>query len=118
MREVEFKGYWSDIEKKLWRETDWTARDYEELPVESDTFEADAYFYGVGSKETKKITFIKYIRPNPIFPPYYGPVYTTELLEFMKNGSYCYPSYDGRTEGQYDIHDRFDTSELADMLSR
>ena len=117
MREPEFKGYWSDREKKIWEETNWKERDYKELPIEEDTFEADAYFYGIGTSETKKITFVKYIRPNPIYPPYYGPVYTSELLEFMKNGSYCYPCYDGRDEGHYSIHDRFDTGELADKLS-
>ena len=101
MREIEFEGYWSDKEKDLWQKTDWKARNYEELPVEDDTFEAEGYFYGMNFKKTMKITFVKYIRPNPIFPPYYGPVYTTELLEFMKNGSYCYPCFDGRTEGQY-----------------
>lgn len=116
--EIEFKDHWSNIERKIWKETDWKTRNYVELPIEDDTFEADAYFYGIDTKETKRITFVKYIRSNPIFPPYYGPIYTAELLEFMKNGSYCYPSYDGRTEGQYDIHDRFDTDELTDMLSR
>lgn len=120
MREPEFKGYWSEHDKEIWQKTDWQARDYEELPVyEDETFEALASFYGVGVKPiAKKITFVKYIRPNPIFPPYYGPVYTVELLEFMKEGHYCYPCYNGNTWGRYDIHDRFDTGELADMLSR
>ena len=115
--EIEFKGHWSDRERKIWKEIDWKTRNYEELPIEDDTFEGIGYFFTKASKEEKKITFVKYIRPNPIYPPYYGSVYTAELLEFMKNGSYCYPCYDGRDEGHYSIHDRFDTGELADKLS-
>jgi len=119
MIEIEFKGYWTDRDKEIWQNTDWAARNYEELPVEEDEiFEADGYFYNMKGVITKKIRFVKYIRPNPIFSPYYGPIYNAELLEFMRNGSYCYPSYDGRTFGQYDIHDRFDCGELADILSR
>ena len=116
-REPEFKGYWSDKEKQIWQNTNWQERNYEELPIEDDTFEGTGYFYSMTGKLTKKITFVKYIRSNPIYSPYYAPIYTAELKEYMKAGSYCYPCYDGRTEGQYDIHDRFDTSELADHLS-
>ena len=58
MWKPEFEGYWSDREKKIWEETNWKERDYKELPIEDDTFEADAYFYGIGTSETKKITFI------------------------------------------------------------
>lgn len=119
MFEREFGGYWSDRDKEIYELTNWKARDFKELLIENDTFTANAYFYGIGQKPIiKQITFVKYIRANSIFPPYYGPKYDSELLEFMKNGSYCYPCYDGRTEGNYHIHDRFETSELADKLSR
>lgn len=115
---IEFEGYWSDRDKQIWLNTDWKARNYEELAVEDCTFDGYGYFYSLQGKVEKKITFVKYIRPNPIFPPYYGPVYDSELLEFMKNGSYCYPSYDGRDVGPYSVHDRFEDNELADRLSR
>ena len=116
--DMEFKGYWSDRDKDIWQKTDWRSRDYNELPVEEETFEGIGYFYGVNGNETRKMTFIKYIRPNPIYPPYYGPVYTSDLLEFMKKGHYCYPMYDGNDEGHYEIHDRFEDSNTADILSR
>ncbi len=118
MYTIEFEGYWTDREKSLWNQTDWAKRNYEEFPVEDDTIEGFGYFYSIDGMVKKPLTFIKYIRPNPIFPPYYGPVYNSELLEFMKDGGYCYPMYDGRTYGHYDIHDRFESSELSDMLSR
>lgn len=119
MWEPEFKGYWTEKDKEIWQSINWSERDYKEFPVEDEEMpELEAVFYGIGTKETKKVTFVKYIRPNPIFPPYYGPVYNAELLEFMKEGGYCYPCYDGRTWGHYDIHDRFDTGELAERLSR
>lgn len=117
--ELEFKGYWSPEDKELWLNTNWSERNYEELPVEGDEISEYGYFYS--SKKgciLKPVTFIKYIRSNPIYPPYYGPKYTSELLEYMKEGNYCYPCYDGRQFGNYDKHDRFDDEELADMLSR
>ena len=118
MREYEFEGYWSERDKELWEKTDWKARDYKELPVEEDTFLGSGYFYSNSGIKARTMEFIKYIRPNPIFPPYYGPIYTSEVLEYMKNGGYVYPMYDGRQEGNYDIHDRFETQELYDILSR
>ena len=116
--EMEFKGYWSDHDRELWENTNWKERNYEELPVEQDTFTSIGYFYSMNGKTTRPVTFVKYIRANPIYPPYYGPIYTTDLLDFMHEGHYCYPCFDGRTEGNYDIHDRFEDNELADILSR
>lgn len=109
--DIEYKGYWSDKDKEIWVSTDWKARDYNDLPIEEDTFEDVGHFYGPSGEQEKRITFIKYIRANPIYPPFYGPVYTSELLEFMKQGGYCYPMYDGKTVGSYDVHDRFDSDE-------
>ena len=117
-RPIEFNGYWSTKEKELWLKTDWKKRNYEELMIEDDQFEDLAYFYDFNSKIEKRIIFVKYIRPNPVFSPYYGPLYTSELKEFMKEGSYCIPSYDGHMKGQYKVHNRFDSNELSDRLSR
>lgn len=114
----EFKGYWSDRDKSIWEGINWAERDYKDFPVEEDTFEGTGTFYSVNGTESKKITFVKYLRANPIYPPYYGPIYTADLLDFMKKGHYCYPMYDGNTEGHYDIHDRFEDSNTADILSR
>lgn len=120
MRDPEFSGYWSEHDKELWQSIDWKARNYEEYPVEDsqDPINGIGYFYTMKGTLQKPVRFIKYLRPNPIYPPYYGPIYDSELLEFMKQGGFCYPCYDGRKEGPYDIHDRFESSDLADMLSR
>jgi hypothetical protein len=116
---IEFEGYWSDKDKEIWMKTDWGARNFEELAVEDEEpINRTGYFYTMEGCVKRPIKFIKYIRPNPIFGPYYGPVYDSELLEFMKNGSYCYPCYDGRMEGPYKLMDRFENNELADRLSR
>lgn len=113
--EPEFKGYWSERDKEIWQNTDWKARDYEELPVE-DEIVRDAYFYSMEGTIKKPIIFVKYIRPNPIFDPYYGPVMNAELKEFVR-GRYVGAMYDGRSEGKYHIHDRFETQELYNRLS-
>lgn len=114
---IEFKGYWSTRDKEIWENTNWKERNYEELPIEDDTFESLGYFYSENGTQIKKLTFIKYIRPNPIYPPYYGPLYNSELKEFMKEGNYCYPMYDGNLENNYQVHDRFETNEVSDILS-
>jgi len=103
-REPEFSGYWSDKDKEIWENTDWKARNYEDLPVEdtADPIASTGYFYSQHGSFTKPIVFVKYIRANSIFPPYYRPVYDTELKDFMKKGSFCYPCYDGRKEGNCD----------------
>lgn len=120
MKEIEFEGYWSDKDKEIWQQTDWKSRNYDELPVEDmqDPINGIGYFYTPKGSFTKPVRFIKYIRANPIYPPYFGPIYDTELIEFMKQNNFCYPMYDGRKEGPYDIHDRFETSEISDRLSR
>ena len=119
MRELEFSGYWSERDKQLWQQTDWKSRDWEELPVEDDTFDSVGYFYSLQKGCIQHpVTFIKYIRANTIFPPYYGPIYTSELLKFMEEGNYYRATYDGHQAGNYDIHDRFETGELYDRLSR
>lgn len=117
--EIEFKGYWSDRDKTIWQETNWRDRDYEELPVEDETFEGFASIYSLKDEVEKfKVTFQKFIRPNPIYPPYYRPVYDSKLKEFMKEHDLVSAMYNGNREGNYPIHDRFDTYELYDMLSR
>ena len=118
MREHEFKGYWSEKEKEIWEKTNWQERDYKELPVEEDTFLGSGYFYSNEGVKQVTMEFVKYIRPNPIYPPYYGPIYNNEIIEYIQEGGYIKtPMYDGRQEGNYDIHDRFETQELYNRLS-
>lgn len=120
MNEPTFEGYWSDRDKELWKRIDWKARNYEDFPLDevSDSINGLGYFYSNGGFIIKPVKFVKYLRANPIYQPYFGPIYNSELLEFMKTENFCYPCYDGRKEGPYDIHDRFETSDIADRLSR
>lgn len=94
---------------ELWKSIDWQARDYEEYPIPEDNFVGKIYLYGNGNK-TENVEFCKYLRSNPIYPPYYGPV--DEI------SGYAGPMYDGHKYNGYDIHDRYESWELYDMLSR
>lgn len=95
---------------ELWKSIDWKARDYEEYPIPEDNFVGKIYLYGNGNK-TENVEFCKYLSSNPIYPPYYGPV-------DKRVRGYVGPMYDGRTYNGYDIHDRYETQEVYDMLSR
>lgn len=115
---IEFEGYWSERDKEIWNRTDWKARNYEDVPVEDDVIDGTAYIYGLDKEVKINLKFQKYIRSNPIYSPYYGPVYTPEFRKYKNENHLCSPCYDGRKEGPYQIHDRFESSQLADALSR
>lgn len=117
--DIKFEGYWSDKDKKLWKSIDWKANNYKDYPVEDEEpVNGIGYFYTANEVLRKPIKLIKYIRANPIFGPYYGPAYTSEILDFMKLNSFCYPMYDGRMKDSYKVFDRFENTNLADALSR
>jgi len=98
-----------DIEKH--KEIDWAARNYEEFEDDSEEFIAPVVAYGVSDNPIeKKVIMHKFIRANPIYPPYYKAV---EVPFENVVG----PMYDGNTRGEYDIHDRYETQELYDRLS-
>lgn len=116
---AEFSGYWSSKDKELWKQIDWKSRNYEDYPLDvSEYITGPGTFYTVDQQFTKIIKFTKYIRANPIYPPYYGPVYDSELLKLMEEYKLCYACYDGNYEGPYTIHDRFESTDIADILSR
>lgn len=121
-REVEFKGLWSEREKQLWKETNWEERDYEDLPIEDDTFLGTGYFYSNKGVNQAQVEFVKYIVANPIYPPYYGPIYSSSLLTIMEEGfdgeSYLRAMFDGHTHNDCKVHDRFETQEVYDALSK
>lgn len=118
MNEIEFKGYWSELDKKIWLETDWKSRDYEDLEVEGTEINSNAFFYTENNAEIHNIQFIKCIRANSTFPPYYKPVYNKELLDILENNKCMRHSmYDGRNYENYHIHDRFETQEIYNLLS-
>lgn len=95
---------------ELWKSIDWKARNYEEYPVEDDNFVGKITIYGEGRPRTETMEFCKYLRSNPIYPPYYGPVEDVR--------GYVGPMYDGNKYNGYDVHDRFETQATYDMLSR
>lgn len=113
----EFKGTWSEEEKKLWESIDWEARDYEEYPVESDTIQGRVRFVGTdyGWVPAK---FVKYIRPNPIYDPYYAPVEEGKVKQILDQGGIVGPMYDGDSKNGYQIHNRYETAEVYEMLSK
>ena len=119
MYEPNFKGHWSALDKKIWEETNWQERDYEDLPIEDDTIMSIADFYGNNTQEKHLIWFVKCIRANEIYAPYYKPVMNKELEEILEKGNYIRSSmYDGHNFGEYPIHDRFESQEVYDRLSR
>lgn len=115
--DVNFRGgYWSQADKELWCSINWQERNYEDYPIEKDTINGKAYFYSNGRCDEKPVTFIRVLRSNPIYPPYYKPIMTRELREFI-TGTYVGPMYDGRVEGNYAVHDRYETQEIYNALS-
>ena len=102
---------WTQEDIELHKNTNWGARDYRELPVESDSFNYNVKLYSMDGSKEDNARFIKYIRPNPIFPPYYAPA-----PEYSYSG-YLGPMFDGETHGAYDIHNRYETQDLYNLLS-
>ena len=119
-RYTEFDG-WAQEDIDLWNQIDWKARNYEEYPVPSDSFVDSIVLYGINRGGIRiPATFQKYLRANPIYSPYYGPVDSRSALKEYRDQGYRIvgPMYDGRRhDGKYDIHDRFETQELYDALS-
>ena len=103
---------WSDEDIALHKSIDWTARNYEDYPVENEYIMSKAYLYGVdGNKVVDNVKFVKKLRANPIYPPYYG----TE--DFQPFKGYTDGMYGGHKHGIYDIHDRFEDWETNRMMS-
>lgn len=103
---------WDQEDIDLHKATDWKARNYEELPVEGTEFTHDVDFYDDdGHKVIKDVEFIKYLRPNGIYAPYYGP---KDKSVIPGVGT----MYDGHkhTDG-IDIHDRTESQGVYDTLS-
>ena len=118
---------WSDKDIEIWNNTDWKARNYDELVVPEDSFEGTLLIYGIpGGVRKEPVTFVKVLRANTI----YSPIYTipdwweSELYQKYKDMGYTIysPSCDGRyhTEDgvRYRVADRCETAELYDMLTR
>lgn len=110
------EGKWSPEDIELHKSIDWSARNYEEYPVPEDSFMSMAFIIGDDKQPDKKVKMIKYIRSNPIYPPYYAP--ETEPFKGVVG-----PMFDGRTHKSdngmvYNVHDRYETQDVYDMLSK
>lgn len=118
LREAKYGPYapqdgWTEEDIELHKSIDWPSRNYFDYPVESDSFEGQAILYSTefdGGKKYVPATFIKYIRSNPLFPPYYAP-------KDMDKTGFVGPMYDGNNHGSYQIHDRYETEEIYRALS-
>lgn len=118
-RYTEFND-WAQEDIDLWHQIDWRSRNYEEYPVKDDSFKSYLILYGIGTNAIYvPCMFQKYLRSNPIYPPYYGPVDADSVLQDYRKKGYQIvgPMYDGRSHGKYHVHDRFETQELYDALS-
>lgn len=102
---------WSEEDIALHKSIDWSARNYEDYEVADDTFidTAKKYNYG-GAPEEKKVVFHKFLRANPIYPPYYAPARNP-----FDGG--IGPMYDGHVHGLYGVHDRYEDVETYTRLS-
>lgn len=101
---------WSQEDIDLHKSIDWRARNYEEYPVMDDTVDGIATAYTDEGTKRAPVTFVKHIRPNPIYPPYYKSI--DEPFDGVVG-----PMYDGNSHGKYDIHDRYESQGVYDMLS-
>lgn len=107
---AEYDG-WKPEDVQIHKDTDWGKRNYEELVVPEDNFEGEAVLYTLDGKYVEPVKFVKHIRPNPIYPPYYAPEenpFEVSHVGFM---------YDGTSHNGYDVHDRAESQEVYDMLS-
>lgn len=100
---------WTDADIELHKTTDWKARNYEELPVPEDSFMHTAVAYTNDGVRRKSCKFVKYIRANSIFPPYYRP--ETKPFENVVG-----PMHDGEDHNGYGIHNRYESQEVYDSL--
>lgn len=101
---------WDPEDIELHKSIDWGARNYKEYDT-GKSIEAAAFAYGGPEKQRKFVEFHKFLRPNPIYSPYYRPV--EKPFEGVVG-----PMYDGnKAPDGYDIHNRYETQELYNILS-
>ena len=113
-RLIEFDpNEWNEEDIEFWHTIDWSARNYNEFEKTDDVLKNQTVErVGEGEGPNKKIVdMVKVFRPNPIYPPYYRAI-ENPFPECVG------PMYDGNTYGKVHIHDRYETPETYDMLSR
>lgn len=104
-----FNG-WDEEDIIKHQSIDWANRNYKDYEDDSEEFKSEVVAYGFGKPIKKIVTMHKFFRANPIYPPYYKAV--EEPFEGVVG-----PMYDGNKHGNYDIHDRYETQDVYDMLS-
>ena len=110
LKEYDPEEGWTEEDIELHKSIDWKGRNFERYEVAEDEFKGKVYCYGANENDDKEYTFHKFLRPNPIYPPYY------KAVDFDDSG-FVGPMYDGRKHGTYGIHDRYETQEVNDRLS-
>ena len=106
---------WTLEDKELHKSIDWARRNYEEYEIADDNFIGTATLYSNDGPVRVRTEFVKYLRSNPIYAPYYRP---KDKKPFEGYSGYVGPMYDGRRRNGYAIHDRFESQEMYDILSR
>lgn len=110
---------WSDEDVELHKSIDWKARNYEDYDT-GESITKTIYLYGVPGYGdiTKEVEMHKFLRANPIYSPYYRPIEDKPFddMDETEGISYVGPMYDGNKEGIYDIHDRYETQKLYDLM--
>lgn len=104
---------WTEEDIELHKSIDWKARNYEEYDA-GDSVTMEVVLYGLDEPEYAKVEMHKFLRSNPIYPPYYRPVMEKP---FGMDIAYVGPMYDGNDYNNYQVHDRYETQETYDMLS-
>ena len=109
-KEYDPKEGWTEEDIELHKSIDWKARNWKEFDT-TEEFRGPIFIYT--EEETKEVpnqVFHKFLRSNPIYSPYYRPIYNPGM-------SVVGPMFDGRTHNGYDVHDRYESQAVYDMLS-
>ena len=101
---------WTDEDIAKHKEIDWQERNYHDYPIPEDSFTGEAIAHTDNGTKRARVKFIKYLRSNPIFPPYYAPENNpfTDVVG---------PMYNGNKHGSYGIHDMYESQDIYDTQS-
>lgn len=123
---AEFGRGWNREDIEIYNSIDWAERDYEPFRVDDDTILETAYVYGLSGRNTNypltiPTRFVKFIRANPIYPPYYAPADETKVERIIHlndpNASVVGPMFDGKYHNGNMVMTRYETEELYNVLS-
>ena len=101
---------WTDEDIAKHKEINWQERNYHDYPIPEDSFTGEAIAHTDNGTKRARVKFIKYLRSNPIFPPYYAPENNpfTDVVG---------PMYNGHKHGSYGIHDMYESQDIYDTQS-